>query len=115
MTQFGYDKNENLTRLIQPEGNVVENVYDERDLIFTVTRGAGSPEASTRTMTYDGNKNLIRVVDAADNNGDDKNRGGLSISMTDMTGVSAQRMQWAMRCHITTIQQATWWLNNISV
>lgn len=72
-TSYEYDNNENRTKLIQPEGNVVERVYDERDLVFSITRGAGAAEASTRRMTYDGNRNLIRTVDAADNNGDGVN------------------------------------------
>ena len=69
-TLFEYDRNENPVRITQPEGNVVTLVFDERDLVFTATRGFGSPEASTRTMTYDGNRNLIRLADGADNNGD---------------------------------------------
>jgi len=69
-TSYEYDNNENQTRIILPEENVVERVYDERDLVFTLTRGAGSPDASTQTFTYDGNGNLIETVDAEDNNGD---------------------------------------------
>lgn len=70
ITRYTYDNNENPTQLIQPEGNILNRVYDERDLVFTVTRGFGSPDASTRTFTYDGNQNRIRILDAADNNGD---------------------------------------------
>ncbi len=69
-TRYEYDDNENQTRIILPEGNVVERVYDERDLVFSITRGAGSALASTQTFTYDGNGNLVRTVDAEDNNGD---------------------------------------------
>ena len=69
-TRYEYDQNENRVRITQPEGNVVALVFHERDLVFIATRGFGSPEASTRTMTYDGNRNLIRLVDGADNNGD---------------------------------------------
>ena len=70
VTRYEYDANENVVRLVQPEGNVVERTYDERDLVFSSTVGAGSPDASTRTFTYDGNANLTRAVDAEDNNGD---------------------------------------------
>src|SRR5204863_2086096 len=53
--------------------NAIERVFDERDLAYSVTRGTGTAVASTRTFNYDGNKNLIRSQDAADNNGDGKN------------------------------------------
>ena len=69
-TTYEYDANQNLVAIRQPEGNRVERVYDERDLVYTTTRGAGTAEASTRTLHYDGNGNLVREVDAADNNGD---------------------------------------------
>ena len=69
-TRYEYDSNENQTRIVLPEGNVMERVYDERDLVFTLARGAGSPYASTQTITYDGNGNLVKTVDAEDNNGD---------------------------------------------
>jgi|GEM_PF-3244127 len=69
-TRFDYDRNQNLTRVTQPEGNVVFTRYDERDLPYTITRGFESDEASTITMTYDGNGSLAQLLDAADNNGD---------------------------------------------
>lgn len=69
-TRYEYDRNENQTRIISPEGNVMERVYDERNLVFTLTRGAGSPDTSTQTFTYDDNGNLIKTVDAEDNNAD---------------------------------------------
>ncbi|MCG8356303.1 MAG: DUF6531 domain-containing protein [Kiloniellales bacterium] len=69
-TRYSYDRNENPGRTTLPEGNVIEQVYDERDLLFRRTRGAGSADASTQTFTYDGNGNLERTVDAEDNNGD---------------------------------------------
>ncbi|MGE4180793.1 MAG: RHS repeat-associated core domain-containing protein [Limisphaerales bacterium] len=70
ITRYAYDSNDNLVRITQPEGNSVEITYDERDLRFAVTRGAGTPLASTRTFTYDGNGKLRQTRDAADNNGD---------------------------------------------
>lgn len=70
VTTYGYDANRNLTSVTKAEGNVEARVYDERDQVFRVTRGAGSPIASARTLTYDGNGNATRVVDAVDNSGD---------------------------------------------
>lgn len=69
-TRYGYDKNENLNSVSQPEGNIVTTVYDERDLVFSVTRGFGTADASTTTTTYDGSKNPKVITDAEDNNGD---------------------------------------------
>ncbi len=79
VTTFEYDENENQTRIVEPEGNVIEMVYDERDLLFTRTRGFGTPEASTLTYGYDQNRNVVSIVDAADNNGDGLNEESLNI------------------------------------
>ncbi len=84
-TNYRYDANENLVLIIQPEGNAESQVYDERDLEFQVTRGAlaapvaalTGPQdqstfvvrgglASTTTLHYDDNRNLIESVDATD-------------------------------------------------
>lgn len=73
ITNYRYDANENRTREIFPEGNVFATAYDERDLVFTRTRGFGSPQASTFTYSYDQNRNLILLVDGEDNNGDGHN------------------------------------------
>ena len=70
VTRFLYDRNENLVRVIQPAGNIVDRVYDERDLLYSSTRGAGSLGASTTTMTYDGNRKLIQLRDGEDHTGD---------------------------------------------
>ncbi|MCI0636723.1 MAG: hypothetical protein L0206_22820, partial [Actinobacteria bacterium] len=69
-TSHRYDANENLTLVQKPAGNQVVIAYDERDLPFTVTRGFGSPEASTVRLDYDRNGNRARVTDAEDNDGD---------------------------------------------
>ncbi|MCK6440679.1 MAG: hypothetical protein L6Q71_10835 [Planctomycetes bacterium] len=37
-TLFGYDFNQNLTTITQPMSNVVKNVFDQRDLLASVTR-----------------------------------------------------------------------------
>ncbi len=69
-THYEYDANQNITVVQQPEGNRMERVYDERDLVYQSTRGAGTPEASTQTLHYDANGYLLRTIDAADTNGD---------------------------------------------
>jgi RHS repeat-associated protein len=98
ITRFRYDRNENLVLVIQPEGNAVTSVYDERDLLFQQTRGATSPpslallgmgdptsynvrggQPSIMTYHYDLNRNLIETVDAEDTDGSAANnskRGG---------------------------------------
>jgi RHS repeat-associated protein len=88
VTRYRYDRNENLVLVIQPEGNAVAAVYDERDLLFQITGGATSApplaqlaasdptgfnvrggEPSTKTSHYDLNRNLIESVDADDTDG----------------------------------------------
>jgi len=73
ITRYRYDANENQIQEIFPEGNIFATAYDERDLVFTRTRGLSSPQASTFTYSYDQNRNLARMVDAEDNNGDGRN------------------------------------------
>ena len=100
---YRYDRNGNrvleLRPMAAPEveasmrqpSNVVARVYDERDLLASMTRGGlpatfaalaahdDIPERdavptgagrSTRTFSYDGNGNLAVMTDAADNTGD---------------------------------------------
>jgi YD repeat-containing protein len=72
-TQFRYDANENRTELVEPVGNAHLWIYDERDLLFTATRGATGPRGgvpSTWTWTFDGNRNPIRLDDARGNSVD---------------------------------------------
>jgi YD repeat-containing protein len=72
VTEIEYDANRNPLLLrggeavagTQP-GNVVQGVYDERDLVFQVTRApsvAGSGGASTDQCHYDGNGNRVRYL-----------------------------------------------------
>jgi len=96
--RFRYDHNENRVLEISPvavagaqPSNVVSYVRDERDLLFTSTRGGltgqfkhltantnipeitqipNSPDLSTFTRIYDLNRNLTRRIDGADKNGD---------------------------------------------
>lgn len=70
VTKYVYDPNELLVTATQPAGNSRQVAYDGRNLPFTITRGAGSPEASTIQLDYDGNANRIRIVDAEDQDGD---------------------------------------------
>src|SRR4051812_13154217 len=69
VTRYRYDANENRTLEIKPEGNRNSVVYDERDLLFSRTRGDGSSEASTFRYSYDANRNLVEQCDAADTDG----------------------------------------------
>ncbi|MEM7312286.1 MAG: hypothetical protein AAF497_03955 [Planctomycetota bacterium] len=85
VTDFRYDANDNQVLIVLPEGNAVRTVFDERDLIFQEVRGAHSAPAtaqlgagdatdfdvrggleSTRTYTYDGNRNVIELGDSDD-------------------------------------------------
>lgn len=70
LTQSRYDPDELLASLVQPEGNSVRIAYDERNMIYEITRGAGSAETSSSRFDYDLNGNLRRVLDAQDNDGD---------------------------------------------
>ncbi|MBI4604692.1 MAG: hypothetical protein HY721_22245 [Planctomycetes bacterium] len=66
-----YDPNENLVLARQPEGNETRSVFDERNLLFTVTTGADDPTvAATMTYAYDGNGNVRFTIDAEDTDGD---------------------------------------------
>lgn len=87
-TRTRYDANGNQVLTILPAGNATRAVYDERDLLFQQTRGALAPPAAallapadptnydvrggvpaTVTRHYDGNRNLVEQVDAADTDG----------------------------------------------
>jgi YD repeat-containing protein len=103
VTKYRYDRNENRVLEISPvanlpaghperqPSNVVSYVFDERDLLFTSTRGGltdqfkalaahadipelrtipNSRDISTFTRVYDLNRNLIAFIDGADNTGD---------------------------------------------
>ena len=70
VTRYEYDGNRNQVLVTQPEGNQFKTLYDERDLVFTTTRGFGSADASTVTYEYDGNLNQVAIIDAEDNTGD---------------------------------------------
>lgn len=74
VTRYRLDANGNRTRVFSPlaaagaePDNYESFSYDERDLLFTFTRGGTSPQASTRAYDYDANGNLVRWTDAEDN------------------------------------------------
>jgi len=69
-TQYRYDPSELPVLVTQPEGNQTRTEYDERNLPFRMTRGLGSPEASTIEINYDLNANRREIVDAEDHDGD---------------------------------------------
>ncbi len=72
ISKFAYDENEQLIKSIQPEGNSSEIKYDGRNLLLSITRGAGSANASTVLVDYDPNGNRLRVTNPVDNDGDGK-------------------------------------------
>ncbi|MCH8148708.1 MAG: RHS repeat protein, partial [Planctomycetes bacterium] len=66
--EYAYDANRNRTSVNYGEAvegrqpnNVVETLYDERDLTFKVIRAPGDPDQSTTQYDYDNNRNLIRT------------------------------------------------------
>ncbi len=68
-TEYEYDDNGNLTRVRSPEAvenrqpdNVVQYIYDERDLVFQRIRAPGSADESTTRYAYDGNRSFFLVV-----------------------------------------------------
>lgn len=73
-TQFEYDHNDNLTRILSPEAvagndpfNTVDFFYDERDLLFRETFALGDPtDRSSHTFAYDANGALVAYTEAAD-------------------------------------------------
>lgn len=67
VTEYQYDGNENLTRVIQPEGNSTTIIYDERDLPYQITKGFETNDASTTTISYDGNRNKVKTIDGKGN------------------------------------------------
>ena len=109
VTQFRYDANENQTLIVLPEGNAISAFFDERDLLFVSTRGAltatdetlspppglhndpeepynvrGGIPCQCTTFNYDGNRNVISIVDSDDTDLSPDNNG--KIANTDAEG-----------------------------
>lgn len=68
--QFGYDANGNVVSVTEPDGDVVASSYDERDMLATVTDGAGSPVAATKSISYNHLGQVRYVVAPTDNDQD---------------------------------------------
>jgi YD repeat-containing protein len=95
-TRFRYDANENVIHIESPRAvsgadpnNVLELTFDGRDLMRSLTRGAGGPDASTRTLAYDANGNRVQAMDAEDNDG----VAGNELAMTVYDGFDRAVMQ----------------------
>ena len=69
--RYAYDPNENRVRETTPEGVAHQFAWDERDLPLSTNAGASGPRGRrvARSYVFDGNANLVRVVDG---------RGGLT-------------------------------------
>jgi len=80
VTQYRYDANGLRTEVRHPRANqtalpaVWDNVdtirYDERNLPYRITHGAGGSDAGTYQLDYDANGNRSRLIDAEDNDFD---------------------------------------------
>ncbi|MCO5165161.1 MAG: DUF6531 domain-containing protein [Planctomycetes bacterium] len=59
---YEYDRSNHLVLVTSPLGHKTRTQYDERDLLFKVTRGEGTGVASTVTIDYDlnGNRRWVR-------------------------------------------------------
>ena len=86
-TQYAYDAVGNRTRVVTPEGNVTETLFDGRNLPYSITRGAGTSDASTVTLVYDANKNVTHMIDAEDSDGS----GGPETTAYDYDGYDRLR------------------------
>ena len=66
-SQRAYDENFNLTTITGAEGEVTEQTFDERNLLDSVTRGSGTPEAVTESYAYDSEGNRTLFTDGRGN------------------------------------------------
>jgi len=62
-TQYFYDGNRNLTKVIDPQQNVTLLGYDANNRQTSVTSGSGSASVSTTSTAYDANGNVASVTD----------------------------------------------------
>lgn len=121
LTRYDYDANENRIRERSPlavngsdSNNTIRTVYDERDLVFSITRGEGAPHAATSTYTYDDNGNQISRSDAEDNDSvaDRKWRPASMMDTTEFNGLSTVA---GMKPFIYTIRTAASFATSFSV
>lgn len=66
-TTYTYTDAGLVETITNAEGEVTKIEYDERDLVFKVTRGYGTAEASTVRIDYDDNGNRVKVIDGRGN------------------------------------------------
>ena len=62
-TQRDYDENFNLTSVTGPENEITLQVFDARNLLDSVTRGSGTPDAATESHAYDAEGNRTLYTD----------------------------------------------------
>ena len=67
VTRHRYNESDKRIRTIRPRGNEIRWDYDERLLPVSMTRGAGSPDASTTRTGYSADGLKIRSVDGRGN------------------------------------------------
>ena len=98
LDRYRYDANENLTLYVQPDGNARTLRFDERDLVFRLTRGATGPSLGTllapvdptsfdvkggtpsvSASSYDKNGNLIELSDAEDTDASATNNSTIGV------------------------------------
>lgn len=82
VTEYEYDGNGNLTKIIKPLENIVEYDYDERDLQIAQRVGydPGSAQAGIVTVSaYDRNGNLVYQITAGDLDGSGDNNSTVTI------------------------------------
>ena len=61
-TTYEYDGAGKVTSIESPTGDVTKIEYDERALLFKLTRGHGATEASTIQVDYDANGNRSKAL-----------------------------------------------------
>ncbi len=66
-TSYQYEGSGLLSQITHPESNVDTFVWEERQLLFTATRGYGTAEASTVQFDYGLNGTLSQVTDGRGN------------------------------------------------
>ena len=66
-SQLFYDPSDNVQESRTPLGFRHTTTYDERDLVHTQTRGAGTSAAGTYTTNVDANGNVVETLDALSN------------------------------------------------
>ncbi len=62
VTTYEYDGEGKVTKIQSPTGEETKIEYDERALLFKLTRGYGAAEASTIQVDYDANGNRSKTI-----------------------------------------------------